>query len=287
MPRKPPPVWPKGTRPPDSGRQKGTPNRITVEVRTLVSQLLNDVTYQHKLRDDFRRRKVHPTIEALIWTYHLGKPTQPMAMSGSLALDVNARLEEERRIFATLDLHDLEQLAAESQGLVDRAIALAKVRSVAANVPALAVTGQPSTSRAPRRDDDASALPLTHATPAPAGSNLDHGGGCPRVLRDPFARKPAGGTSRRDQPCHGPAGRIDGNARRALYAVHGIAGGPAAARGDHPRHVRAPLSPCGSRSAVAHSASAIRPIVRRLTPSCAHRFRRVPTRPEARRMRSA
>ena len=89
--------------------------------------------YQHRLRADFRQRKLHPTIEALIWAYHLGKPAQPMAMSDSLALDVHARVEEERRLFATLDLQDLEQLAAESQGLVDRAIALAKRRSVAAN----------------------------------------------------------------------------------------------------------------------------------------------------------
>lgn len=84
--------------------------------------------YQHRLRADFRQRKLHPTIEALIWAYHLGKPAQPMAMSDSLALDVHARVEEERRLFATLDLQDLEQLAAESQGLVDRAIALAKRR---------------------------------------------------------------------------------------------------------------------------------------------------------------
>lgn len=55
MPKKPPPVWPK--------------------------------------RDDFRRHKLHPTIEALIWTYHLGKPTQPIAVSGSMAFNVQARLD--------------------------------------------------------------------------------------------------------------------------------------------------------------------------------------------------
>ena len=98
MPRKPPPVWPKGTRPPNSGRKKGTPNRRSVEVKALVSQLVNDVAYQHKLRDDFRRRKVAPAIEALIWQYHLGRPTQPIDVTASV--DVNARLEEERRIFA-------------------------------------------------------------------------------------------------------------------------------------------------------------------------------------------
>jgi hypothetical protein len=61
---------------------------------------VNDVAYQHQLRADFRRRKVHPTIDALIWSYHLGRPTQPIAVTA--AVDVNARLDEERRIFATL-----------------------------------------------------------------------------------------------------------------------------------------------------------------------------------------
>jgi hypothetical protein len=130
MPRTPPPVWPKGTRPPNSGRKKGTPNRITVEVRQLVSELVTDRAYQQKLRSDFRRRKVHPTIEALIWTYHLGKPRQTIDVTATV--DVDARLEEEKRIFATLDLADLEQLAAESQALVDRALALSRARFAAA-----------------------------------------------------------------------------------------------------------------------------------------------------------
>jgi hypothetical protein len=127
MPRKPPKPPPKGTRYPGAGRAKGTPNRISVEARVLISELINNAQYQAKLRRDFTARKVHPTIESLVWTYHLGKPNQPITLSGGLALDVNARLEEERRVFAQLDIHDLEQLAAESQALVNRAVALAKI----------------------------------------------------------------------------------------------------------------------------------------------------------------
>ena len=93
----------------------------------LVSELLTNENYQHKLRRDFTRRKVHPAIESMLWSYHLGKPAQPIEMSGGLALDVNARIAEERRVFAQLDITDLEQLAAESQALVNRAFALAKV----------------------------------------------------------------------------------------------------------------------------------------------------------------
>lgn len=124
MAGKPAIVTPKGERYPGSGRAKGTPNRVSVEVRALVSQLVTDPNYQHKLRQDFQRRRVHPTIEALVWNYHLGKPTQPVAVSGALGLDVDVRLDEEKRIFAQLDIHDLEQLAAESQALVNRALAL-------------------------------------------------------------------------------------------------------------------------------------------------------------------
>ena len=128
-----------GTRPPNSGRKKGVPNKISVEARTLASQLVNDVIYQTKLHDDFRRRRVHPTIEALIWSYHLGKPTQPIATNGSMALDVQARLDEERRVFASLDIHDLEQIAAESQALVDKAFAM-----VRANASPMLAGGSPA-----------------------------------------------------------------------------------------------------------------------------------------------
>jgi len=123
---------PKGTRLPGAGRKKGTPNKISVEVRRLVSDLMTDADYQRRLRADFRQRRVHPTIEALIWTYHLGKPKQQIELSGSV--DVTARMEAERAAFASLDLADLEQLAAESQALVDRAMALSKIRQTPQDV---------------------------------------------------------------------------------------------------------------------------------------------------------
>jgi hypothetical protein len=125
--RKMPPAPPKGTRHPGAGRARGTPNRISVEAKLLASQLVMDAAYQHRLRKDFRTRRIHPTIESLVWQYHLGKPSQPVEISGGLALDVQARLDEERRAFSMLDLADLEQLAAESQALVDRAFALSKL----------------------------------------------------------------------------------------------------------------------------------------------------------------
>jgi hypothetical protein len=124
---KAPVIVPKGQRYPGSGRVKGTPNRVSVELKTLVSELVNDAAYQHRLRQDFQRRRLHPTIEALVWAYALGKPRQDIQVSGSL--DITARVEEERRIFAQLDLPELEALAARSQALIDEATATVKARN--------------------------------------------------------------------------------------------------------------------------------------------------------------
>jgi hypothetical protein len=106
----------------------GTPNRVTVEARILVDQLVSDLKYQTKLRHDFRLRKVHPTIEALIWSYHLGRPQQRIDIAARIDIDATARLVEERRAFSVLDVSELEQLAMESQAMVDRALALAEAR---------------------------------------------------------------------------------------------------------------------------------------------------------------
>lgn len=126
-PKRAPVIMPKGQRYPGSGRAKGTPNRVSVEARVLVGQLVQDGEYQARLRRDFALRKLHPTIEAMVWAYHVGKPRETVTVNATV--DINARIEEERRVFAALEIHDLEQLAAESQALVDRAVALAKVRS--------------------------------------------------------------------------------------------------------------------------------------------------------------
>jgi len=68
MARTLPPPHPKGApRTPGSGRQKGTPNRKTLEVRELMALLVNDVDYQYRFRADFRKRRVHPSTEMMVW----------------------------------------------------------------------------------------------------------------------------------------------------------------------------------------------------------------------------
>jgi hypothetical protein len=82
MPRKLPPPHPKGApRTPGSGRKKGTPNSKTVEMRALLAALCNDVDYQPKLREDFIKRRVHPSTEALAWAHVFGKPKEQIEMS--------------------------------------------------------------------------------------------------------------------------------------------------------------------------------------------------------------
>lgn len=126
---------PKGLRPrragepriPGSGRKKGTKNRVIVAARELCGELIHDVNYQHRLRRDFALRRIHPSIEALVWAYSIGKPKESLELSGQL--DVTQRLTAERELIRnTLDLSELEQLAAQSQAMLDAAISAAKAR---------------------------------------------------------------------------------------------------------------------------------------------------------------
>ena len=47
---------------------------------------------------------------------------------------MTSRIEEERQAFALLDIRDMEALAAESQQLVERALALSRARIAAASI---------------------------------------------------------------------------------------------------------------------------------------------------------
>ena len=126
MPRRPPPPPPPGSRVPGSGRRKGTPNRKSVEARALCSQLVNDVRYQIKLRSDFVRRKLHPSVEMMLWNYHLGRPHENVTLTGDLT--ISQRLQAEREVIATFDVETIQQLVAESQAMIDRAMAAARGR---------------------------------------------------------------------------------------------------------------------------------------------------------------
>jgi hypothetical protein len=144
MPRKPPPPHPKGApRTPGSGRKKGTPNRKTVEMRGLMAALVDDIEYQHKLREDFRHRRIHPSIESLVWAHVVGKPKDRLEVTAEVTL--NEKLAAERELLRHLSLPELEALAAESQALVDKALAI--VRSKASETTTSSMPPSPDTTR--------------------------------------------------------------------------------------------------------------------------------------------
>ena len=128
--RRPPPPHPRGTpRTPGSGRRRGTPNRKTVELRALMGILAGDVDYPHRRREDFRRRRVHPAVETLVWSHVIGKPTERVQLSADITM--NQKLEEERELFSRLSIQQMEEIAAESQALVDKVLAMAKANALA------------------------------------------------------------------------------------------------------------------------------------------------------------
>src|SRR5262245_28408087 len=55
------------------GRQKGTPNRVTLEVREMARLLVEDPTYQQALRRRLIRGRAGE-MEKLVWAYAYGKP---------------------------------------------------------------------------------------------------------------------------------------------------------------------------------------------------------------------
>lgn len=110
----------KGERIPGSGRKRGTQNRASVEINTLFEQCIADPAYQRKLREDFRKRRVHPLTESVVWQYRAGKPASRLDINANVS--VHHRFEVEAQLLRGMALPELEALAAESQALIDRAI---------------------------------------------------------------------------------------------------------------------------------------------------------------------
>jgi hypothetical protein len=92
-------------------------------MRELMSALCHDVAHQSRLRADFRRRRVHPAVETLVWSHVIGKPAERIQLSADVTM--NQRLQEERELFARLSTEEMAEIAAESEALV------AKVRMMA------------------------------------------------------------------------------------------------------------------------------------------------------------
>jgi hypothetical protein len=120
--RRPPPPHPRGVpRTPGSGRKRGTPNRKTVELRELMGCLVADIDYQARLKRAFTTRRLHPGTEQRIWDYALGRPMAQV----EARLSMDTSLDVERELLRSLSLPQLQELAAQSQALMDKATAMA------------------------------------------------------------------------------------------------------------------------------------------------------------------
>lgn len=76
-----PPGRPKGT-PKTGGRQKGTPNKVTVEVREMARRLVEDPEYQKNLKTRLLDGSAGPGVESMLWHYAYGKPKERVEVSG-------------------------------------------------------------------------------------------------------------------------------------------------------------------------------------------------------------
>lgn len=70
-----PPGRPKGT-PKTGGRQKGTPNKATTEIREWAQKFLADPKGQAMTLQQYREGKLNPTIHQLLYHYAYGKPKE-------------------------------------------------------------------------------------------------------------------------------------------------------------------------------------------------------------------
>lgn len=64
------------------GRQKGTPNKATAEVKALCQALVSDATYQASFKKRWARGDLPPAVECMVWHYAYGKPTETHEHTG-------------------------------------------------------------------------------------------------------------------------------------------------------------------------------------------------------------
>jgi hypothetical protein len=100
-----------------------------------------------------RSGRIHPTIEALVWAYGIGKPVEIVQLDATVT---STRVDQDRERLRMLDVHQLGALLAESEVLVERAIAQAKAQY------ALPPAGKPK--ELPASPDTDPAEPMPHSS---------------------------------------------------------------------------------------------------------------------------
>ena len=121
-----------------------------------MAALAGDVGYQQKLRKDFIKRRVHPTTEALVWAYAIGRPKDQIEVSAKVSMD--ERLAVERALFAELSVEDLAQLAEQSEALIATAREMAqrhRALTAAATLPGTPIGNRGTTPGEPAEESGA------------------------------------------------------------------------------------------------------------------------------------
>jgi hypothetical protein len=73
------------------GRRKGTPNKATVEAKTVCNRLVDDPVYQATLQRRLRAGKLAPAVECMLWHYAKGKPKEQIEVDGSVEWEALAQ----------------------------------------------------------------------------------------------------------------------------------------------------------------------------------------------------
>ena len=94
------------------GRQKGTPNKATAEVKAACSLIVDDQDYRQALLKAARSRTLAPAMECLLWYYAKGKPTERVEHAGGVAVAeippgalkhmTTPELEQARKLFRNM-----------------------------------------------------------------------------------------------------------------------------------------------------------------------------------------
>jgi hypothetical protein len=63
------------------GRPKGSPNKVSSEVRAIARALVEDRAYRRALQERLRDGTAAPAVEVMLWNYAYGKPKDELALT--------------------------------------------------------------------------------------------------------------------------------------------------------------------------------------------------------------
>jgi hypothetical protein len=90
------------------GRPKGTPNRVTQDVRSLAQKLF-DVAYWKRTKERLDAGELNPAIEGKLLAYAYGEPKKTLTIDGEIGI------REKRRVLTQIPDHVVAAIAAQEQ----------------------------------------------------------------------------------------------------------------------------------------------------------------------------